>query len=58
MGNNPFPAKPPQYIRAMVYDYRFTTWREWRVTGAWWQRELRGPYLPPVSLQDYVKNNP
>lgn len=58
MDNNPFPAKPPQYIRAMVYDYRFTTWREWRTTGAWWQRELRGPWLPPVSLQDYVKNNP
>ena len=58
MGNNPFPARPPQYIRAMVYDYRFTTWREWRVSGDWWQRELRGPYLPPVSLQDYVKNNP
>jgi hypothetical protein len=58
LGNNPFPAKPPQYIRAMVYDYRFTHWRELRVTGAWWQRDLRGPYLPPVSLQDYVKTNP
>ena len=35
---NPFPDKPPRYIRAMFYDYRFTTAEEHRRTGAWWKR--------------------
>ena len=56
MGKNPFPEKPPQYIRAMVYDYKFTNWHEHRETGAWWKRELKGAWLPPVSLQDYQQS--
>ena len=28
----------------------FTTPEERRRTGAWWKREYRGMYLPPVSL--------
>jgi lipase maturation factor 1 len=48
---NPFGGKPPQYIRAMVYDYRFTNFDERRQTGNWWKRELKGEYFPPVSLR-------
>ena len=48
---NPFPAQPPHYIRAEVYEYRFTTLAEHRATGDWWQRELKGVYFPPVSLR-------
>ncbi|MTE21889.1 lipase maturation factor family protein [Streptomyces sp. TRM43335] len=46
---DPFPDAPPAHVRALLYRYRFTTWRELRSTGAWWDRELVGPYGPPVS---------
>ena len=48
--HNPFPENPPRYIRALYYEYHYTTWREKRETGAWWTRELVGTYLPPLSL--------
>ena len=48
---NPFPERPPRYVRARTYDYRFSTWEEHRQTGAWWHREIRGEYLPPVGLR-------
>jgi predicted DCC family thiol-disulfide oxidoreductase YuxK len=48
---NPFPDKPPRYIRAELYDYHFTNLAEWRATGDWWKRELAGEYLQPISLQ-------
>jgi lipase maturation factor 1 len=49
---NPFEGKPPKYIRAMVYDYQFTTSEERRKTGNWWKRELKGTYFPPISLRN------
>lgn len=45
----PFP-KPPHYLRAVVYDYQFTTPAERRRTGAVWQRRLLGIWFGPVSL--------
>ena len=48
---NPFPDHAPRYVRAVTYDYRFSTWDEHRRTGAWWHREPRGEYLPPVGLR-------
>lgn len=44
---NPFPGKPPKWIRASVYEYRFTHFGE----KNWWKRERKGLYLPPVSLK-------
>jgi hypothetical protein len=49
---NPFPDKPPRFIRAEFYDYHFTGSAERRATGAWWKREFVGEYLPPVSLRE------
>jgi predicted DCC family thiol-disulfide oxidoreductase YuxK len=49
---NPFPAAPPRYVRAVVYDYRFTTLVTRRKTGAWWRREEKGEYLPVISLRN------
>ncbi|MBV8927947.1 MAG: lipase maturation factor family protein, partial [Mycobacteriaceae bacterium] len=46
---NPFPDKPPRFVRAQLYEYRFTTWRELRHEHAWWHRTLVGEYLPPVA---------
>jgi hypothetical protein len=48
---NPFPDRPPARIRARLYRYRFTTWREWRATGNLWERDLVGEYLPAVGLR-------
>jgi hypothetical protein len=48
---NPFPQAPPKYIRAVLYDYQFSTWSERRERGDWWQRSLTGVYFPPVSLK-------
>jgi hypothetical protein len=47
---NPFPRAPPRFIRAVVYDYRFTDAATRRRTGAWWQREPRGLYCPILML--------
>ncbi len=51
---NPFPAQPPRYIRATVYQYTFTDSQTRARTGAWWQREQKGIYFPPVSLRGAV----
>jgi len=47
---NPFADGPPVWIRALYYRYRFTSRSERKVSGAWWERELVGAYLQPVSL--------
>src|SRR5881296_1460887 len=47
---NPFPGHPPTYIRAQLYDYRFTTPEERKATGSWWTRRLVGAYSPVVWL--------
>jgi hypothetical protein len=48
---NPFPRKPPKYIRALSYDYTFTNWKTLRKTGRWWNRTLVGSYSPTLSLK-------
>ncbi|WBP84543.1 lipase maturation factor family protein [Kitasatospora cathayae] len=50
IGTNPFREDPPTYVRARLYRYRFTEWRDLRATGAWWHRTLLGDYVPPVAL--------
>jgi predicted DCC family thiol-disulfide oxidoreductase YuxK len=47
---NPFPDHPPKVVRAVYYDYYFTTPEERRETGDWWRRKERGLYCPPVQL--------
>jgi hypothetical protein len=51
LADNPFPVRPPRYIRAVLYDYRFTNWNERRATGAWWVRTPAGDYFPEISLR-------
>jgi len=48
---NPFPTAPPRYVRALLYEYHFTDRATRRETGAWWRRELKGEYLPVLSLR-------
>ncbi|MFH9419478.1 lipase maturation factor family protein [Streptomyces sp. NPDC017529] len=47
--HNPFPDAPPALVRARLYEYRFTTWRELRETGAWWHRTELRDFLPPTK---------
>jgi hypothetical protein len=47
---NPFPNRPPRYVRATLYEYHFTSPGEHKQTGAWWKRTEAGPYFPAVSL--------
>ncbi len=47
---NPFPGKPPHFVRATLYEYHFTTPEQRKRTGAWWTRAPVGPYFPTVSL--------
>jgi len=53
LAKNPFPAAPPKYVRALLYDYSFTDWKERRETGDWWKRRMHGIYLRAVSLEDF-----
>jgi lipase maturation factor 1 len=53
LARDPFPDKPPRYIRAIFYRYRFATPDELRKTGAWWKREELREYLPTLSLDQF-----
>jgi len=48
---DPFGGIPPKHVRAMVYQYHFTSIDELYRTGNWWKRELKGTYFPSVSLK-------
>ncbi len=52
LASNPFafPHKPPIYVRALLYDYRFSSREEKDKTGAWWVRQPEGIYYPAVTL--------
>jgi hypothetical protein len=51
LATNPFPGRPPRYVRAEYYTYRLTAPAERRATGRWWHRERLGVYYPAVSLR-------
>jgi len=46
---NPFAARPPAMVRAVKWQYWFTTPAERARTGAWWDRKLIGLYAPAIS---------
>lgn len=48
---NPFADRPPKYIRALMYDYKFSSVQEKREFGWWWHRTYVGPYSPTLSLK-------
>ncbi len=50
LGKNPFPGAPPRYVRATLYNYHFTDMATRQATGAWWRRDLEGPFYPVTSL--------
>ena len=49
---NPFPSSPPKQVRAVLWQYWFTSMDEKRRTGNWWRREFLGLYAPTLELRD------
>jgi hypothetical protein len=48
---NPFSREPPKQIRAVIWQYWFTTIAEKRATGMWWRREYLGLYAPTLERE-------
>ena len=48
---NPFPQEPPRQIRAVLWQYWFTSMAEKRATGMWWRRQLLGLYAPTLQRE-------
>jgi hypothetical protein len=48
---NPFGADPPKDVRAVIYQYWFTSMKTKRETGMWWRRDLLGYYAPPLERE-------
>ncbi|HEU4555362.1 MAG TPA: lipase maturation factor family protein [Chitinophaga sp.] len=47
---NPFPGKPPRFIRAVLYRYSFA--KPGNPKGLWWSRERISIWLPAMSVDD------
>ncbi|MDB5116225.1 MAG: hypothetical protein JWQ79_1717 [Mucilaginibacter sp.] len=45
--DNPFPQKPPRYIRAVLYRYRFA--KPGNPQGLYWTRERIGDWMPVLA---------
>jgi hypothetical protein len=48
--SNPFPQSPPRYVRAVLWQYWFTTMADKRQSGNWWRRQYVGLYAPELML--------
>ena len=48
---NPFARAAPRQVRAVLWQYRFTSWSERRSTGNWWRRNFLGLYAPVLQMQ-------
>ncbi|MGB7283495.1 MAG: lipase maturation factor family protein [Candidatus Acidiferrum sp.] len=48
---NPFPQAPPQQVRAVLWQYWFTSMAEKKEHGLWWRRQFLGLYAPAIELE-------
>jgi hypothetical protein len=46
---NPFSGTPPRQVRAVLWQYWFTSMEQKRTTGDWWTRKLLGVYAPVLE---------
>lgn len=51
MESNPFPKRPPLFVRARIARYYFTEPKVKKATGDWWWQGLDGPYSPIYELR-------
>ena len=55
LAGNPFPDRPPKYVRAVLYRYSFAP--PGNPQKLYWNRERLGLWLPPMSADDPVLIN-
>jgi lipase maturation factor 1 len=48
---NPFPQAAPHLVRAVMWQYWFTTIAEKRREGLWWRRQFLGLYAPTLERE-------
>jgi hypothetical protein len=46
---NPFPNAPPRVVRAVLWQYWFSTMEQKHTEGIWWQRQFLGSYAPTLT---------
>ncbi len=46
---NPFASSPPSQVRAVLWQYWFTSMEQKRKTGDWWTRKFLGVYAPVLE---------
>jgi hypothetical protein len=56
LAGNPFPDRPPRWVRARVYRYTFATPAEHSATGRWYNRQLAGEFFPAARAQSPIPN--
>jgi len=47
---DPFRGRPPKYVRAVLYQFRFADQTTHKAEGLWWTRQRLGAYSPVLSL--------
>ena len=47
--SNPFPTAPPRFVRAVLWQYWFSTPAEKNLKSIWWTRQLLGTYAPTLT---------
>jgi hypothetical protein len=50
---DPFEGKKPRYMRAVIYDYKFSKPGDLSSRGLWWKQGMAEPFMPMVSLSDF-----
>ncbi|MEK6800036.1 MAG: lipase maturation factor family protein [Planctomycetota bacterium] len=45
---HPFSTEPARFLRAVMYDDRFTDGRTGQEQGVWWKPEFRGVWIRPI----------
>ena len=48
---NPFADAPPEWVRVVQYDYRYSTRAEKKADGVWWVRSNRRELIPARRLR-------
>ena len=53
LGENPFPNRPPRFVRARLELYKFTQWG----SRDWWAGQDHGLFCPPIELRSFDRGD-
>src|SRR5699024_1941439 len=48
LAHDPFDGVRPAWVRARIFDYRYSSWRELRTQRVWWVRRPAGTLVEPI----------